>query len=77
MTYHSTLSRSPIRWRVYPCLLILFSVSAGAAIPAPERILPDDTLVMVSVPDYAKLREITRQLPLGQLWNDPAMKPFR
>jgi len=77
MTYHSTLSRSPIRWRVYPCLLILFSVSAGAAIPAPERILPDDTLVMVSVPDYAKFREITRQLPLGQLWNDPAMKPFR
>ena len=59
------------------CLLLCLCLSVGAAIPSPEKLLPDDTLVMVTVPDFGKLREITRKLPLGQLWNDPAMKPFR
>lgn len=61
----------------YLCLLFAWASAAGASIPSPEKLLPDDTLVMVTVPDYSKLREITRKLPLGQLWTDPAMKPFR
>src|ERR1051325_3169305 len=48
-----------------------------AAIPSPEKLLPDDTLLMVTVPDFSKMREIFRASPFTRLWNDPAMKPFR
>ena len=46
-------------------------------VPAPEKLLPDDTLSMVTAPNFAKLRELFQPSPLNQLWNDPAMKPFR
>ena len=52
-------------------------VAASAAIPSPEKLLPDDTLIVVTVPDFAKLREMYRKSPQRQLWNDPAMKPFK
>jgi hypothetical protein len=57
----------------------LFSLvfAASAAVPAPEQLLPDDTLIMVTAPDFAKLRAICRKSPKSQLWNDPAMKPLR
>ena len=48
-----------------------------AAVPAPDRLLPDDTLLVVTAPDLSKLRETYRKAPIVQLWNDPAMKPFR
>src|SRR6267378_630397 len=56
-------------------------LSAGlngiAAIPPAEKLLPDDTLVLLTVPDFTKLREIYKSAPQGQFWNDPAIKPFR
>src|ERR1035437_6186120 len=57
----------------------LFSVlfAAGAAIPPPEQLLPDDTLILLTAPDFAKLRAICQKSPKSQLWNDPAMKPLR
>jgi len=48
-----------------------------AAVPPAEKILPDDTLVMLTVPNMAKTREITKKSPMTQMWNDTAMKPFR
>lgn len=51
--------------------------SLHAAVPPAEKILPDDTLVMLTVPDMVKTREITRKSPMTQMWNDLAMKPFR
>src|SRR5262245_20490576 len=51
--------------------------SAAAVIPPCEKILPDDTLIVVSAPDFAKVREIYKTSPQTQLWNDPAMKPFK
>ena len=66
-----------------PFLAALFSLAfapvlaVGAAIPAPEQLLPNDTLIMVTAPDFAKLRAICRKSPKSQLWNDPAMKPLR
>jgi len=53
------------------------AVQALAETPTAERVLPDDTLVMVTVPSCSKLREVSAQSPMGQLWNDPAMKPFK
>lgn len=61
-------------------LFALALVSAAArlvaAAPPAEKLLPDDTLVMLTAPDSAGLRATARQSPMGQLWNDPVMKPF-
>ncbi|MCX6913944.1 MAG: hypothetical protein NT167_12980, partial [Verrucomicrobia bacterium] len=55
-------------------LLLSLALTSGAAIPAPEQILPDDTLLLVTAPDYGKLHEIWQRSPRNQFWNDPAMK---
>lgn len=47
-----------------------------AAIPAPEKILPADTLAVVTAPDFASFCEQHRKSPQLQFWHDPAMKPF-
>ncbi len=39
--------------------------------------MPDDTLILLTTPDFAKLRQMSLSSPKGMLWNDPAMKPFR
>ncbi|HTL57298.1 MAG TPA: hypothetical protein VL361_16565 [Candidatus Limnocylindrales bacterium] len=49
---------------------------ANAAIPSPEKLLPDDTLIIVTAPDLGKLRADFKKTPQNQFWNDPAMKPF-
>ena len=53
-----------------------FATASHAVIPAPEKLLPDDTLALLTAPDFARLRAIWDKLPQRQLWNDPAMKPF-
>jgi hypothetical protein len=78
---HSLASRIRIIRR--HCLLALpaalaFNALAGTpAIPPAEKLLPDDTLVMVAMPDFAKVRDLYKTSPQLQLWNDPAMKPFK
>jgi len=56
--------------------VLSLAASLGAAIPPAENLLPADTLLVITVPDFAKLRETIRQSPQGRLWNDPALKPF-
>lgn len=61
-------------------LLILAATLSSpirAAIPPAEKILPPDTLFVMSAPDWVKLREVSNKSPQSQFWNDPAMKPFR
>jgi hypothetical protein len=53
------------------------ALSARAAAPGAEKLLPDDTLVLVTAPDFVKLREIYKKSPPARLWDDPALKPFR
>jgi hypothetical protein len=48
-----------------------------AAIPPAEKLLPPETLLVLSAPDWAKLSDYYRKAPQSQFWNDPAMKPFR
>ena len=57
--------------------MVIFAPMGRAAIPPAEKILPADTLFVVEIPDCAKMREVQSNSPLGQLGNDPAMKPFR
>jgi len=47
-----------------------------AAIPPAENLLPSDTLLLISVPDFSTLRAAGKQSPQWLFWNDPAMKPF-
>ncbi|MBI3848807.1 MAG: hypothetical protein HY298_00740 [Verrucomicrobia bacterium] len=64
------------------CALILAAFfclvfDSNAAVPPAEKLLPDDTLVLLTVPDWPKARNILTNSPQGQFWNDPAMKPFK
>ncbi len=52
------------------------TLAAGAAIPPAEKLLPADTLGMMTVPDWDKAKAAYQDFPMAQLWRDPAMKPF-
>lgn len=56
---------------------VTLTSSVFAAIPPAEKILPPDTLFVMTTPDWAKLREVSNKSPQTQFWSDPAMKPFR
>jgi hypothetical protein len=58
-------------------LLAGIAIHVQAAVPPPEQLLPDDTLLMVTLPDCSKALRAYHDSPHGQLWNDPAMKDFR
>jgi len=58
--------------------LLLTSTRMGfAAIPPAENLLPADTFVFFTIPDFDALRAAGKVSPQLMLWNDPAMKPFR
>lgn len=57
--------------------LAAFLLPARAAAPAPEQLLPDDTLAMISLPDFARVQRASRDSAMWRLWRDPAMAPFR
>lgn len=60
-----------------PAFLIFTFLSSPGAVPPAEKLLPPDTLFVVSAPDWSKLRELYDKSPQRQLWDDPAMKPLR
>src|SRR5436189_4418793 len=71
-----------VAWRLGICVALatslgLVSSSSTAAIPTAEKLLPDDTLVLLTVPDFGKLKDIYKSAPQSQFWTDPAMKPFK
>jgi hypothetical protein len=77
LVVHTRCARRP-GWRAFSLAAIFALVlPIRAAIPPPEKLLPEETLIMLTVPDFAKLREIYRNSPQARFWNDPAMKPFR
>jgi hypothetical protein len=57
--------------------ILLAAFSGSATIPGPEKLLPEDTLLVITAPDFTRLRAAWDKLPQRQLWNDPTMKPFR
>ena len=57
-------------------LFLLAGFPVFAAIPPAEDLLPADTLLVVTVPDYQAMNKDLQQFPMWLLWNDPAMKPF-
>ena len=47
-----------------------------AAIPSAEKLLPQDTIAFLTIPDWNGLLEASKVSPQLMLWNDAAMKPF-
>jgi hypothetical protein len=56
---------------------LTFALSSSASVPVPEKLLPDDTLVVVTIPDFSKARDMYTHSPQSQIWDDPAFKPFK
>ena len=52
-------------------------LSVFGAVPAPESLLANDTLLVLTIPDYTKAHATWAQGPTFRLWDDPAVKPFR
>src|SRR5437867_9303469 len=52
-------------------------LTARAAVPPPDKLLPSDILAVFTVTDYTKARATWDRWPLTKLWKDAAMKPFR
>ncbi len=57
-------------------LLLLAGLSPAHAARPSDSLLPATTKGYLSIPNLAQLRDQFNRSPLGQLANDPAMKPF-
>lgn len=58
------------------CAAFVLALPSRAAVPPAEKLLPADTLVVLTVPDWDKAAAAAKDFPFAQLWRDPAMKPF-
>lgn len=65
--------------RILPWSVLLGCASIASAATAlpPDKLLPSDTLAVLTVPDYAKAQSAWAQWPSSQLWTDAALKPFK
>ncbi len=52
------------------------AVSLRAA-ESPDKVIPNTAVVYVKVNNAVALRDALRQSQMGQLWGDPALKPFK
>ncbi|HXJ75936.1 MAG TPA: hypothetical protein VNM37_23980, partial [Candidatus Dormibacteraeota bacterium] len=52
-------------------------LAAPAAVLPPEKLLPTDTVLVVTVPDYAKSKAVWQQSPSSRLLEDPSLKAFK
>jgi hypothetical protein len=59
------------------CLFWATVAGFAAEAPPPDKLLPSDTLAVLTFPDYTKAQAIWKKAPYGQLWNDSSLKPFR
>lgn len=60
------------------CLLAATAAAAAAtAVPSVERLLPTNTLAVVTTPEFTAARTAWTKLAWARLWADPAMAEFR
>jgi len=57
-------------------LALALLLPGNAAVAPAEKLLPADTLVMLTIPDWERAAAAAKDIPFAQLWRDPAMKPF-
>jgi hypothetical protein len=58
-------------------LLLTGHLAVAASVPPAEKLLPADTLGVVTIPDYGKSRTAFSQSSMLRFWNDASMKGFR
>lgn len=51
--------------------------AASAPVPPPEKLLPADTVAVITITDYPKAKRDWDKWAAVRLWKDEAMKPFR
>lgn len=61
---------------VLVAILGLPAAVIGQSVPPADKLLPADTLGVITVPDMAAARRLFNQSPQMQLWRDPALAPF-
>lgn len=66
-----------MNFRVFLPAVLAAAFSLSAAIPPAPQVFPNDTIVLLTVPDWLGAKAKLGAAPMGQLWADPAMKPFR
>ncbi len=52
------------------------AAAQGAVLP-PEKLLPKETLAVVTAPDTPKFLSVATNSTMGRFWRTPEMKPFR
>ena len=57
--------------------LAAFSLRAGAAVPPAEKLLPKETVLVLTAPDWAKAKRFWSDAPYGKLMQDPSLRPFK
>ena len=63
--------------RLFLLGLALGVMALRAAVPAPSELFPQDTLALLTIPDYASAQTQFQSEAFGRLWADASMKPFR
>jgi hypothetical protein len=68
--------------KISPRILLALALAAsgaraGAAVPPPEKLLPKDTLLVLTAPDWGKAMLFWSNQPYARLWQDPGLKPFK
>jgi hypothetical protein len=53
------------------------ALNLNAALPSAEQLLPQDTMLVFTVPNWSKAKTAYTESPGGQLWRDPELKAFR
>ena len=49
----------------------------STAIQPAEQLLPENTLLFATAPDFSRLKQLVKKSPEGLFWNDSAMRSFR
>jgi len=57
--------------------ILLAALKCFAAVPPAEKLLPADTLAVLTVPGWSRAGTNFSGSAMGQLWADPSMKPFK
>ncbi len=67
------------RSKRFPLWLALAAIclQGRAAVLPPEKLLPKDTVLVVTAPDWPKAWSFLTNSSYGRLWQDPALRPFK
>lgn len=68
--------RCRFRLCAWAALLLTFA-PVGAVIPPAPKLLPKDTLAVLTIPEWTSAMSQAGSSSYGKLWADPTMKPFR